>query len=197
MTNDFLFLICTWLPTLLFVSTIFIGIYYLIRNTNAEKYQISWNLIGITIISVIFIYATWFINRIPIYTAWYSPNLSWLVHWLDKIGDNISVNYNVNINSCNNGYIEIGNDVLIGQNTVLRASDHKISNQSKKINEQSHTGGKIIIGNNVWIGANCVILKNVKIEDNSVIGAGAIISKNVKKNEIIIGNQQRFFKKNI
>ena len=114
-----------------------------------------------------------------------------------KIGDNISVNYNVNINSCNNGYIEIGNDVLIGQNSVLRASDHKISNQSKKINEQGHTGGKIIIGNNVWIGANCVILKNVKIEDNSVIGAGAIISKNVLKNEIIIGNQQRFLKKNI
>ena len=36
-----------------------------------------------------------------------------------KIGDNVSANYNVNINSCNNGYIEIGNDVLIGQNTVF------------------------------------------------------------------------------
>ena len=114
-----------------------------------------------------------------------------------KIGDNISVNYNVNINSCNNGYIEIGNDVLIGQNTVLRASDHKISDQNEKINKQGHTGGKIIIGNNVWIGANCVILKDVKIEDNSVIGAGTVIHKNVKKNEIIIGNQQRFLKKNI
>ena len=114
-----------------------------------------------------------------------------------KIGDNISVNYNVNINSCNNGYIEIGNDVLIGQNTVLRASDHKISDQNEKINKQGHTGGKIIIGNNVWIGANCVILKDVKIEDNSVIGAGTVISKNVKKNEIIIGNKQRFLKKNI
>ena len=114
-----------------------------------------------------------------------------------KIGDNISVNYNVNINSCNKGYIEIGNDVLIGQNTVLRASDHKISDQNEKINKQGHTGGKIIIGNNVWIGANCVILKDVKIEDNSVIGAGTVINKNVKKNEIIIGNQQRFLKENI
>ena len=113
------------------------------------------------------------------------------------IGDNISVNYNVNINSCNNGYIEIGNDVLIGQNTVIRASNHKISDQNEKINKQGHTGGKIIIGNNVWIGANCVILKDVKIEDNSVIGAGTVINKNVKKNEIIIGNQQRFLKKNI
>jgi len=108
-----------------------------------------------------------------------------------KIGDNLSVNYNVNINSCNHGYIEIGNGVLIGQNTVLRASDHKISDQNKKINEQNHSGGKIIIGNNVWIGSNCVILKNVKIEDNSVIGAGTVVSKN----EVVVGNQQRFLKK--
>ena len=114
-----------------------------------------------------------------------------------KIGDNISVNYNVNINSCNNGYIEIGNDVLIGHNTVLRASDHKISDQNKKINQQGHTGGKIIIGNNVWIGANCVILKDVKVEDNSVIGAGTVISKDVKKNEVVVGNQQRTLKKKI
>ena len=112
-----------------------------------------------------------------------------------KIGDNFSVNYNVNINSCNHGYIEIGNDVLIGQNTVLRASDHKISDKNKKINEQNHSGGKIIIGNNVWIGSNCVILKNVKIEDNSVIGAGTVVSKNVSKNEVVVGNQQRFLKK--
>jgi len=112
-----------------------------------------------------------------------------------KIGDNLSVNYNVNINSCNHGYIEIGNDVLIGQNTVLRASDHKISDKNKKINEQNHSGGKIIIGNNVWIGSNCVILKNVKIEDNSVIGAGTVVSKNVSKNEVVVGNQQRFLKK--
>ena len=114
-----------------------------------------------------------------------------------KIGDNNSVNYNVNINSCNNGYIEIGNDVLIGQNTVLRASDHKISDQYKKINQQNHTGGKIIIGDNVWIGANCVILKDVKIEDNSVIGAGAVISKDVNNNVVVVGNQHRTLKKKV
>ena len=68
---------------------------------------------------------------------------------------------------------------------------------NKKINEQSHTGGKIIIGNNVWIGANCVILKNVKIEDNSVIGAGTVVNKDVKKNEVVVGNQQRVLEKKV
>ena len=64
----------------------------------------------------------------------------------------------------------------------------------KKISYQGHSGGKIIIGNNVWIGANCVILKNVKIDDNSVIEVGTVINKDVKKNEIVVGNQQRVVK---
>jgi len=112
-----------------------------------------------------------------------------------QIGNNISVNYNVNINSCNNGHIEIGDNVMIGQNTVLRASDHIINDTNEKTSRQSHTGGKITIGNNVWIGANCVILKNVKIEDNAVIGAGTIVSKNINKNEVVVGNKQRTLKK--
>jgi acetyltransferase-like isoleucine patch superfamily enzyme len=103
----------------------------------------------------------------------------------------------VNINSCNNGYIEIGDNVMIGQNTVLRASDHIINDTNEKTSRQGHTGGKITIGNNVWIGANCVILKNVKIEDNAVIGAGTIVSKNINKNEVVVGNQQRTLKKNL
>ncbi len=82
-----------------------------------------------------------------------------------NIGDNISTNQNVDINSSNGGFIEIGNDVLIGNNVLIRAADHVYNNKSKKINQSGHVGGKIIIGNNVWIGANCVILKNVTIKD--------------------------------
>tara|TARA_B100000989_G_C19415982_1_gene416468 strand:+ start:313 stop:900 length:588 start_codon:yes stop_codon:yes gene_type:complete len=109
-----------------------------------------------------------------------------------NIGENISVNKNVDINSSNKGFIQIGNDVLIGNNVVIRASDHiyKNKNKFKKINESGHTGGEVIIGNNVWIGANCVILKNVIIKDDAVIGAGTIVKKNVGSNEISISSNQ-------
>ncbi len=80
---------------------------------------------------------------------------------------------------------------------VSHTKNRSMRIKNKKINEQNHSGGKIIIGNNVWIGSNCVILKNVKIEDNSVIGAGTVVSNNVSKNEVVVGNQQRFLKKNI
>ncbi len=107
-----------------------------------------------------------------------------------NIGDNISVNQNVDINSSNGGFIEIGNDVLIGNNVLIRAADHVYNNKSKKINQSGHVGGKIIIGNNVWIGANCVILKNVTIKDGSVIGAGTVVTTDVDSNELAISNKQ-------
>ena len=107
-----------------------------------------------------------------------------------NIGDNISVNQNVDINSSDGGFIEMGDDVMIGNNVVIRAADHIYKNKSKKINQSGHEGGKIIIGNNVWIGANCVILKNVTIKDGSVIGAGTVVTKDVDSNELVISNKQ-------
>ena len=90
MSSNFLFLICTWLPMILLISSILIGLYYLIRNTYVEKYQISWYLIGTTFFSVLFISVTWFINNIPLYKVWYfGGTQSWLVYWLDRIGGNM------------------------------------------------------------------------------------------------------------
>ena len=85
------------------------------------------------------------------------------------IGDNISVNQNVDINASNGGSIKIGNDVLIANNVVIRAANHNYKDESKKVYESGHIGGKIIIGNNVWIGANTVILKDVIINDNALL----------------------------
>ena len=100
------------------------------------------------------------------------------------------MNQNVDINSSDGGFIEIGNDVLIGNNVVIRAADHIYKNTSKTINRSGHVGGKIIIGNNVWIGANCVILRNVTIKDGSVIGAGTVVTKDVDSNEVVISSKQ-------
>ena len=107
-----------------------------------------------------------------------------------NLGNDISVNQNVDINSSGGGIIEIGDDVLIGNNVVIRAADHIYKDKSKKINQSGHDGGKIIIGNNVWIGANCVILKNVHIKDGAVVGAGTVIKKDIESNEIAISSSQ-------
>ena len=103
-----------------------------------------------------------------------------------RLGNNISINYNVNINASGKGEIILGDNVLVGQNTVFRAADH-IFKKDQITSENSHLPGKIIIGNNVWIGANCVILKNVVIGDNCVIGANSTITKDIEKNKVVVG----------
>ena len=102
-----------------------------------------------------------------------------------KLGNNISINYNVNINSSGKGSIIFGDNVLVVKTLY---SDQLIIYLKDQITyNNSHASGKIIIGNNVWIGANCVILKNVIIGDNCVIGANSTITKNIEKNKVVVG----------
>ena len=104
-----------------------------------------------------------------------------------KLGNNISINSNTTIGAADGGKIIIGDNVLIAQNVVLRASDHKHSDIDIPINKQGHTGGQIIIGNDCWIGANVVITRNVKIGDHSIVAAGAVVTKDVEPFAIVGG----------
>jgi len=103
------------------------------------------------------------------------------------IGDNCSFNINVQIGA-SDGFINIGNDVLIGPNSVLRAATHKFDKINKSINSQGHQSGKIIIGNNVWISSNCVISTNVKIGDGCVIAAGSVVLNDTEPYHLYAGS---------
>ena len=107
-----------------------------------------------------------------------------------KIGDNASINYNVNINASNGGQMIIGDNVLKASNVVIRAANHNIKNPDLPIKLSGHIAGKITIRNNVWIVSNCVILKDVKILNGAVIGAGCTTFENVQKGSIILDMNQ-------
>jgi len=104
-----------------------------------------------------------------------------------KIGNNVNFNTNVMVNADNMGEIIIGNDVMIGPNTVFRSANHEFRDPAKLIRLQGHTKGTIIVGNGVWIGANCVVLTKVNIGRGAVIGAGAVVTKDVADFEIVAG----------
>ena len=103
------------------------------------------------------------------------------------IGDNFTCNSNVMINSRGLGEIRIGNNVLIGPNSVLRSNNHNFKISTKPINQQGMSGGNITIGDDVWIGSNVVILPNIKIGKGSVIAAGAVVTSNVSQFKIMGG----------
>lgn len=99
-------------------------------------------------------------------------------------------NHNLNI-SCFQK-IEIGENVSISENVVIRDSDnHSIEGSSRSVTSP------VKIGNNVWIGLNVIILKGVTIGDGSVIAAGSVIVKDVLPNSLVGGIPSKIIKENI
>ena len=109
-------------------------------------------------------------------------------------GRNIHFGQNIFVNDCchfqDQGGIFIGDNVLIGHNTVLATIDHDLDPQSR----QNHYA-PICIGNNVWIGSSVVITKGVTIGDNAVIAAGAVVTKDVPENTVVGGIPAKVIKR--
>ena len=102
-------------------------------------------------------------------------------------GQNIKVGKNVFINSgcCfqDQGGIEIGDNVLIGQQVVIATLNHDLNPQKRA----NMLPAPVKIGNGVWVGAHATILAGVTIGDGAVIAAGAVVNKDVPANAVVGG----------
>ena len=120
-------------------------------------------------------------------------SLSMFPPFYSDFGRNIHFGRNVFVNDCchfqDQGGIFIGDNVLIGHNTVLATIDHDLNAQSRR----NHYA-PIHIGNNVWIGASVVITKGVTSGDNAVIAAGAVVTKDVPANVVVGGVPAKLIK---
>ena len=97
--------------------------------------------------------------------------------------------------------IEIGNDVLIGNNVGLIGKyDHDYSCLGKSIKDspwigdadyQKGKGLKIIIENDVWIGYGLIIISGVRIGHGAIVAAGSVVLKDVEPYSIVAGNPAR------
>ena len=91
------------------------------------------------------------------------------------------------------GEIIIGDNVMIGPQTIIWGRDHGIA-KNMFMREQKHIKKPINIGNDVWIGANVTLLKGVTIGDGAVIGAGSVVTKDVPEYAIVVGNPAKVIK---
>ena len=90
------------------------------------------------------------------------------------------INYNVSI-ACFK-HIKIGDEVFIGENSVIRDSDNHTVLPS--LHPQSMP---IVIGHHVLIGMNCLILKGVTIGEGTVVAAGSVVNKSLPANVLAGG----------
>ena len=102
-------------------------------------------------------------------------------------GQNITIGKNVFINSgcCfqDQGGIEIGDNVLIGQQVVFATLNHGLMPEQRA----NMSPAPIKIGNDVWIGAHATILSGITIGNGAVIAAGAVVKEDVPENVVVCG----------
>ena len=102
-------------------------------------------------------------------------------------GKNIKIGKRVFINAgCqfqDQGGIDIGDDVLIGPQTIITTLNHD-SDPEKR-------GGMfakpVRIGDKVWLGARVTICPGVTIGEGAIVGAGAVVTKDVPPRTVVAG----------
>lgn len=110
---------------------------------------------------------------------------------LQKIGKGIKIGANTSFSENTffgaSGGIEVGENVISGQNVRFHAENHLFSKKDILIREQGVTQKGIKIGNNCWIGSGVVFLDGTIVGDGCVIAANAVLNKNYPSNSIIAG----------
>ena len=93
--------------------------------------------------------------------------------------------------------IQVGDHTLIGANCTISDSDHHPIGAAERIvlSSKNIMSRPIIIERNVWLGMNVLVLKGVRIGENSIIAAGSVVSKSIPANVIAAGNPARVIRR--
>lgn len=110
-----------------------------------------------------------------------------------EIGDNTMLN-GVSITSYDK--VSIGKNCQIASCTMISDTDfhptdfriREMEVLGMKISHADVNKSPVTIGDNVWIGWGCIILKGVKIGENSIIAAGSVVIKDIPANVLAAGN---------
>ena len=106
-------------------------------------------------------------------------------------GKNITLGERIFINSgCkfqDQGGVVIGDDCLIGHNTVIATLNHDLAPSRRA---DMHPA-PVVIGRNVWIGSNATILPGVTIGDDAVVAAASVVTKDVPEKSVVVGSPAR------
>ena len=89
--------------------------------------------------------------------------------------------------------VEIGTHLLCGANVLITDFDFHYVDPNRR-QEVGSKSAPVVIENNVWLGINTVVLKGVRIGENSVIAANSLVIKDIPPNVIAGGNPCKVIK---
>ncbi|MCZ4244149.1 acyltransferase [Pedobacter punctiformis] len=116
-----------------------------------------------------------------------------------EVGEGLRIGNNSSIGTYNyigcSGFIDIGNNVMMGPRVGLFAENHKFERTDIPMHEQGVEREFITIEDDCWIGTNSVILSGVTIGKGSIIAAGSVVTKSVEPYSIMGGVPAKLIKK--
>lgn len=107
------------------------------------------------------------------------------------IGENFFANFNFTV--MDDARVTIGDNVCIGPNVSLLATNHPLIAQERMgMDADGNTtlaeyAEDIHIGNHVWLAANVCVIGGVTIGDGAVIGAGSVVTRDIPPNTLAVG----------
>lgn len=98
-----------------------------------------------------------------------------------SVGKTTGINAQTIVQSTNSCPVSIGEDVIIGQQSlIVGGGNYDIELTDVPIRQQGiKRDGGVTISNNVWIGGKVTVLGGVTIGEGSVIGAASVMTKSV------------------
>ena len=88
--------------------------------------------------------------------------------------------------------IEVGDLTGLAECRILDTDFHSVDVVGDEPRYNTRGRSKpIIIGRNVWVGGASMVLKGVRIGDNSVVAAGSVVVMPVPANTVVLGNPAR------
>lgn len=112
-----------------------------------------------------------------------------------EIGNNTWVTGETHIAVTEGTSVKIGERCLFSEEIVIRTGDsHSILDE---LGQRVNKAEDVEIGNHVWIGNRAMLLKGMKIGEDSVIGAGAIVTGEFGKGLVLAGVPAKIVKEKV
>lgn len=89
--------------------------------------------------------------------------------------------------------VTLGSRCIVADCLIMDTDFHSIESNRHDASAPVKTK-PVEIAENVWIGNRTIILKGVRVGENSVVGAGTVVRQSVPPNAVVIGNPQQIAK---
>nr|WP_018722784.1 acyltransferase [Salinispora fenicalii] len=91
--------------------------------------------------------------------------------------------------------VTVGDRCLLSDCEVRDNDFHNLRPEVRHDPPSPRAKAPIVIADNVWVGAHALVLKGVRIGQDSVVGAATVVRTDVPPRVVVIGNPQQIVKK--